>query len=249
MRVLTRRDSSKVLGVIPARFAAMRFPGKPLKKIMGRPMVQWVYEAALKALPRVIVATDDFRIRDAVKEFGGEVMLTPNTCTSGTDRMAYVAARVPAQYYVNIQGDEPMMNPETVKVAVDLAIKKKGISTAATTLRPEERDDKSAVKVIVGGNDQAIYFSRGMIPTMAHGVTESSPTYKHLGIYVYPKAALKQFVRWPQADLEKTEKLEQLRALHFGAPIYVALTRYDSIGVDTPADLAKVTALMKREKS
>ncbi len=234
-----------VLGVIPARYASTRLPGKPLAKILGVPMVQRVYEAAKKALPRVVVATDDARVQQAVKSFGGEVLMTPESCQSGTERMAYVAKKISASYYVNVQGDEPLIHPDSISAAVRLSIKMKGISTAATELLAEDRANPSAVKVILGSGARAIYFSRTMIPYAAHGVTAASPSYKHLGLYVYPRAALLKFVGWKATELEQTEKLEQLRALYYGAPIYVALTPHDSIGVDTPEDLTRVEEILK----
>lgn len=246
MKKIKKISSFKsVLGVIPARYASTRLPGKPLAEICGVPMVQRVYEAAQKALPRVVVATDDVRVQNAVKSFGGEVLMTPTSCQSGTERMAFVAKKISATYYVNVQGDEPLIHPETISVAVKLAIKMRGISTAATTLGKEDQTNPSAVKVILGSDARAIYFSRTMIPYAAHGVTSVSPTYKHLGLYVYPRAVLLRFVGWKATGLEQTEKLEQLRALYYGEPIYVALTPHDSIGVDTPEDLARVEKILK----
>jgi len=241
------REFNRVLGVIPARYASTRLPGKPLAKIMGRPMVEWVYEAAKKVLPQVLVATDDYRIRDAVKGFGGDAMLTPNDCTSGTDRMAFVASKIPASYYVNIQGDEPLMNSETIRETTKLAMKKRGVATAATNLKEEEKQDPSAVKVVLDANGRALYFSRSLIPYEAHGATKGRPALKHLGLYVYPRAQLMKFVKWAPTELEQTEKLEQLRALYHGLPIYVCVTAHDSIGVDTPLDLKRVTELMKKK--
>lgn len=245
MSMKIKKFNKSVLGVIPSRFASTRLPGKPLVLIHGKPMVQWVYESAKKVLSNVVVATDDRRVFDAVKSFGGEVLMTPASCASGTDRMAAVARKIHATYYVNIQGDEPMMNPQTIFETVSLAIQKKSVATAAITFPPKESNNPSAVKVILGENKQAIYFSRAMIPYQAHGVTKPLMPLKHLGLYVYPKKSLFQFVKWAPSELEKTEKLEQLRALHHGMPIYVTHTRFDSIGVDTPADLKKVSALLK----
>lgn len=235
-----------VIGVIPARYASTRLPAKPLALILGKPMVQWVYEAAQKALPRVIVATDDKRIAEAVGRFGGQSMLTPTFLQSGTERMAWVARKLRAEYYVNIQGDEPMIHPKTIRAAVQMALKKRNIATVATTLHSRDFQKISVVKVVVGAQNQAIYFSRAPIPCVAHGVLKPMSPYKHLGIYVYPKHQLQQFVRWKPTPLELTEKLEQLRALYYGAPIFVALTPYDSIGVDTPSDLKSVSQLLSR---
>jgi 3-deoxy-manno-octulosonate cytidylyltransferase (CMP-KDO synthetase) len=230
-----------VLGVIPARFASTRLPGKPLALINGRPMVEWVYRSAKNVLSHVVVATDDKRVEAAVKKFGGDVCMTSPKCNSGTDRMKEVASRRHAKFYVNIQGDEPMMKPATIRDAVKLAIRKKAISTAATHLEKEHVDDPSAVKVVVDKDGRALYFSRSMIPYAAHGVTKPLAGLKHLGLYVYPKEQLFKFARLKPTQLEQTEKLEQLRALYNGMSIYVAYTPFDSIGVDTPADLKRVS--------
>lgn len=232
---------NSVLGVIPARYASTRLPGKPLAMIHGRPMVEWVYRSASNVLSRVVVATDDKRVENAVKKFGGDVCMTSPRCNSGTDRMKEVATRRLAAFYVNIQGDEPMMRPATIRDAVKLAIAKKAIATAATSLHKEHESDPSSVKVVVDKTGRAMYFSRSMIPFTAHGVEKSLPGLKHLGLYVYPRKQLFEFARLKPTLLEQTEKLEQLRALYNAMPIYVAFTPFDSIGVDTPADLKRVT--------
>ncbi len=228
-----------VLGVIPARYASSRLPGKPLATVLGRPLVEWVHSAARRALDRVVVATDDDRIVRVVHGFGGKAVMTPRTCRSGTDRMAFVARKIKARYYVNIQGDEPMMNAGTIRAAVRLAKENKGIATAATNLKPEDRQNPNAVKVVVGENARALYFSRSMVPHSGRGL-------KHLGLYVYPRAMLLKFVRLRPTALEQTEKLEQLRALYYGLPIYVAFSQHDSVGVDTPNDLKRVRKRMER---
>ena len=228
----------KVLGVIPARFASVRLPGKPLALILGKPMIQWVWESASKALERVIVATDDKRVFDAVAEFGGEAMMTPASLPSGTDRMAWVARKISADYYVNVQGDEPLMKPQTMRDAVALAIRKKAIATPAMRLK-EGFGDPNVVKVVIDKDGRALYFSRAPIPYPRDGKLELPPL-KHLGLYVYPKAQLQKFVSLRPTALEKTEKLEQLRALHHGLPIFISLTAHDSIGVDTAPDVRAV---------
>lgn len=236
----------RVWGVIPSRYASTRLPAKPLAMIHGKPMVQRVYEAASRALEHVVVATDDTRIVNAVKRFGGKVILTPKNINSGTERMEWVSRKLPAQYYVNIQGDEPMIHPHTIRSALKLAVQNKAIATSATPLKKADMLNPSAVKVIVGARRQAIYFSRAPIPYVAHGVDRPLRALKHLGLYVYPKDQLRQFVKWAPPALEQTEKLEQLRALYYGASIYVAFTTHDSIGVDTLADLKKVSRLLSR---
>lgn len=237
--------NKSVIGVIPARYASTRLPGKPLATILGKPMVEWVYRSAKKALSRVIVATDDRRVAEAVRRFGGEAMLTPASCLSGTDRVACVARKIRASYYVNVQGDEPLMHPDTIRAAVKLAVKNKAIATASTRLLAKDRANPSAVKVVTDYSRKALYFSRATIPARAHGVSRWPKSEKHLGLYVYPKALLLRFVKHRPTALEKTEKLEQLRALFYGLPIYVAMTPHDSTGVDTPADLRSIVRTMR----
>jgi 3-deoxy-manno-octulosonate cytidylyltransferase (CMP-KDO synthetase) len=236
------------LGVIPARYASTRLPGKPLAPILGRPMVEWVHRAASRALPNIVVATDDKRVADVVKKFGGRVCMTSKSCQSGTDRMREVAGKISAQYYVNIQGDEPMMNASTIRDAVKLAIAKKSISTAATSLEPRDESNPAAVKVVLDRDGRALYFSRSLLPFKAHGVEDGLSPLKHLGLYVYPRASLIKFASLKPTKLERTEKLEQLRALYNGMPIYVAYTAHDSVGVDTPADLKAVIKKLRSKK-
>lgn len=236
---------SSVLGVIPARYAAKRFPGKPLANILGRPMVEWVMRAAKKALPNVVVATDDARIAKAVARAGGKALLTPRSCRSGTERMAHVAKKIRADFYVNIQGDEPMMHAETLRAAVALAKKRKAIATAVTDLDRKDFINPNVVKVAVGAGGRALYFSRAPVPYPRDGAGGTRPL-KHIGVYVYPRKELLKFVALPATSLERTEMLEQLRALYHGMPIYVAKTRFDSIGVDTPKDLKRVAARLKK---
>lgn len=231
-------SKTNVLGVIPARFASVRLPGKPLAKILGKPMIQWVWESASRALDQVVVATDDKRVADAVTAFGGVAMMTPASCQSGTDRMAHVAKKIDAAFYVNIQGDEPLMHPSTVRGAVALAIRENAIATPAMKLT-EGFGDPNVVKVVVDRDNRALYFSRAPIP-FPRDKELFCPPLKHLGLYVYPKAMLRAFVALKPTALERTEKLEQLRALVNGLPIFVSLTPHDSIGVDTKPDLLAV---------
>lgn len=227
--------NKNVIGVIPARYGSTRLPGKPLASISGHPMIEWVYLAARSVLKRVIVATDDKRIFECVKRFGGEVLMTPKSCPSGTDRMAHVARKIKAKYYVNIQGDEPLIHTLTIEKTVRLAVKNKSVATAATFLKGSDENDPHVVKVVVDKLGRALYFSRNFLPT----------ALKHMGLYVYPRKILLDFVRLKPAEAEKIERLEQLRALVNGIPIYVALSGYDSIGVDTKEDLKKVSKHLK----
>lgn len=229
-----RPGFKSVLGVIPARYGATRLPGKPLADIAGKPLVQWVYENARRALPNVVVATDDKRIADVVRGFGGEAMLTPESCKSGTDRMAWVARRRPAAYYANVQGDEPLLAGTVIRKSVELALKRKAVTTAVGPLDANEQNNPNVVKAVLGENDRAIYFSRSFIP-YPRGQADGAH-WKHVGLYVYPKARLFQFVKLKPPAMEKLEMLEQLRAIYHGMPIYVARTDYRGFGVDTPQD-------------
>ena len=250
--------SNKVIAVIPARYASTRLPAKPLADIHGKPMIQWVYERVKKsrAVDQVIVATDDTRILEKVKSFGGECLMTSDSCQSGTDRVAEVATKIPGDIYVNVQGDEPLMSSRAIELAVGLVTSGRfKMSTVATPIQgPKDLTDLSVVKVIVDQSGRAIYFSRLPIPyTRVESPktehTEGNPSpylcKRHVGLYVYDKATLAQFASWPITDLERAESLEQLRALHHGLPIGVADSDFLSIGVDTPEDLEKVRSLLK----
>jgi 3-deoxy-manno-octulosonate cytidylyltransferase (CMP-KDO synthetase) len=243
--------TSSVVAVIPARHASTRFPGKPLALIAGKPMVRWVYEAARRVLPRVIVATDDKRILDFIRGLGGEAMMTSESCRSGTDRVAEVARRVRAKVYLNIQGDEPLMSSETVRRVLALhEDPRTAMGTAATKLPDGDWKDPNVVKVLCDKSGRAIYFSRAPLPYFRDGAPRRVPpeVRKHLGIYSYAAPVLRRFVAWPEAFLERAERLEQLRALANGVAIRVAETPDDSIGVDVPAD-AKRAALLLRKRA
>ena len=239
----------KTLGVIPARYGAQRFPGKPLVLIAGKPLVQRVYEQARQArhLDRVVVATDDTRIADAVQKFGGEFVMTPTSCPSGTDRAAEVARQLDCDRIVNIQGDEPLMRPEMIDQLVDGL----GDSDMATLARPidsaEILADPNNVKVVFAHNGNALYFSRHPIP-FVRDTGAPAKHFRHLGIYAYQRQFLLKFVQLPQSALERAEKLEQLRALENGFTIKVLVTPYDSVGVDTPADVPRVEAILRNNK-
>ena len=237
-----------IIGVIPARFASVRFPGKPLSPLAGKPRVLHVWEAArsAKRLDRVVVATDDSRIADCVRDAGGEAMLTSPAAQSGTDRVAEVARTIPADAYVNLQGDEPLMPGENVDRVVEtlLAGDRRAIATLAILAPPEAAGDPNTVKVAVARDGRALYFSRSAIPFYRNGV----PAYrKHLGIYAYRAAALAEVAALPPSPLEQAESLEQLRWLEAGYTIWVGEAAGDSIGVDTPADLAEAERRLKKE--
>ncbi len=235
-----------IIGVIPARFASIRFPGKPLAPLAGRPMVLHVWEAArsAKRLDRVVVATDDERIAACVREAGGEARMTSAEAKSGTDRVAEVARSLPADAYVNLQGDEPLMPGENVDRAVEtlLAGDGRSIATLAVPASSADAADPNAVKVAAAPDGRALYFSRSAIPFFRNG----SPAYrKHLGIYAYRANVLAEIAKLPPSPLERAESLEQLRWLEAGYTIWVGEAAGDSIGVDTPADLADAERRLK----
>jgi 3-deoxy-manno-octulosonate cytidylyltransferase (CMP-KDO synthetase) len=246
----------KILGVIPARFASTRFPGKPLHLIAGKPLIQWVVEQCQKAhsLSRVIVATDDTQIFEVAQGFCDVEMTRPEH-PSGTDRIAEVAERHECDALVNIQGDEPLIDPAVID-QVAKGLNNAEMSTAATRIRDSlEYDNPNAVKVVVNRAGQALYFSRRTIPYLrdrANSPVESQfttfPFLKHLGIYGYRRETLLRLVRFPISALESAEKLEQLRALDNGIAISVAQVDYDSIGVDVPADAQRVERILLEGK-
>ncbi len=242
-----------ILGIIPARYASTRFPGKPLHPIAGKPLLQHVVEQCKKAwaLSEIIVATDDGRIRDVAQKFC-RVEMTSTEHPSGSDRIAEVAARCKCDGVVNIQGDEPLIDPEVIN-QVAAALTDNEMSTAATPVRnPEEYDNPNVVKVVVNAAGRALYFSRRTIPYLRDAASRSVaeqlaafPFLKHLGIYGYQRATLLRLVKYPVSALEQAEKLEQLRALENGIHIAVVKVNYDSVGVDTPEDVVKVERFLK----
>jgi 3-deoxy-manno-octulosonate cytidylyltransferase (CMP-KDO synthetase) len=236
----------KIIGIIPARYSATRLPGKPLADICGKPLIQYVYEQAKKSglLEDVIVATDDERILEAVEEFGGKAVMTSPSHPSGTDRCAEVARQIDCDFVINIQGDEPLIPPEVIdKVAEALMESDEEIpmTSAATIANEEERENSNVVKVVTDQKGIALYFSRSPIPFYRNQV---APTLRHIGIYGYRKDFLLKFVSLPQTPLEKTESLEQLRALEHGFKIRIVLVDYSPVGVDTPEDLERVRKLL-----
>jgi 3-deoxy-manno-octulosonate cytidylyltransferase (CMP-KDO synthetase) len=243
----------KIIGIVPARYASSRFPGKPLAPIAGKPLIQHVVEQCQKAKPlsEVIVATDDARIADTVKKFC-RVEMTRADHPSGTDRIAEVAARCKCDAVVNVQGDEPLIDPAVID-AVAGALAQNEMSTAATVIKnPAELDNPNVVKVVVNAAGRALYFSRRTIPYLREAANRpvneqlaAFPFLKHLGIYGYRRETLLRLVKFPVSPLEAAEKLEQLRALESGIQIAVVKVDYDSVGVDVPEDVVKVEKLLR----
>jgi 3-deoxy-manno-octulosonate cytidylyltransferase (CMP-KDO synthetase) len=250
-----------IVAIIPARFGSTRLPGKPLSDIQGKPMIQHVYERASRAacLDRVLVATDHERIAAAVLAFGGEVVMTSPAHASGTDRLAEVAQAIDAEVVVNVQGDEPLLDPLAIETAVAAIKADPEVPMATLSLPltdPEEMLSPSVVKVVVDEAGDALYFSRSPIPFVrsaagdpqgrARAAMDLGLARKHVGLYVYRREALMRFAALPASPLEEAEELEQLRALHHGMRIRVAPLRAGAWGlaVDTPQDLERVRALL-----
>lgn len=241
-----------VVGIIPARYASTRFPGKPLALIAGRPLIQHVVQRcqAARSLKEVVVATDDPRIARVASAFG-RVEMTRADHPSGSDRIAEVAARLRCDAVVNIQGDEPLIDPAVID-RVAGALGGAEMSTAATRLVDVEAfESPNVVKVVVSASGTALYFSRRTIPYVRDAASRSKveqlaafPFLKHLGIYGYRRETLLRLVAFPVSPLENAEKLEQLRALENGIPIAVVTVTYDSVGVDVPEDVARVEAIL-----
>lgn len=247
---------AKVIAIIPARYHSNRFEGKPLAPILGKPMIQHVVERARQVdlLSRVVVATDDRRIFDAVKSFGGEVVMTRPDHASGTDRLAEAAELMDISEHdivVNIQGDQPLFPAAVVRQVAGPMLEDPALPMSTLIykiVRPQEIDDPNHVKTVFDRHGNALYFSRASIPFQRNPDETGKPTYyKHLGFYAYRKGFLLTFVSLPEGEWEKFEKLEQLRALEYGYTIRVVLTEYDSIEVDTPKDIERVEELLRNE--
>ncbi len=242
----------KIAGIIPARWASTRFPGKPLAEIGGKTMIRRVYEQCLKcdALTRVIVATDDERIAGEVEGFGGTVLMTSPHHTSGTERCCETVELLEQrgenfEAVINIQGDEPFIDPQQItQVALLLQKSNAGIATLIKKIdAPEMLSNPNVVKVVVANDGKALYFSRAAIPFMRIGKDEKPENhlfYRHVGIYGYRTEVLKKLVSLPEGLLEQAEKLEQLRWLEHGFSVFTGITDFESIAVDTPEDLSKI---------
>jgi 3-deoxy-manno-octulosonate cytidylyltransferase (CMP-KDO synthetase) len=238
----------KSIIVIPARYGSTRFPGKSLARIQGRPMIQWVWEAASRSrlAEGVIVATDDDRIADTAAKFGADVIMTRKSHRSGTDRMAEVAEKIPARLYINVQGDEPMLAAHAVDDLIRAMLENPRVPIGTLAHRIESEEEwrsPEVVKVVADRHGEALYFSRSPLP-FQRSFDPTTPLLRHVGIYAFRAKALATFVSLKPSALEMAEGLEQLRALEHGLAIQLIETKYRCLGVDTPADLARVeTAL------
>ena len=245
-------NDPQVVVVIPSRYAATRLPGKPLVNLAGKPMVQRVYEQAKLAqtVHRVLVATDDQRIVDAVLAFGGEARMTRSDHRTGTERIAEVAAHEPGDVFVNVQGDEPLINPVAIDTAVAALLEDSPaqIATVATPIRHvPDIMDPNVVKTVLDFDSNALYFSRAPIPWVRDTQQKVHVKYwKHLGLYVFQRDALLEYPTLPQGELEKIEQLEQLRWLENGWKIRVAEVEHDAVSVDAPEDVTRVEKLLQK---
>jgi 3-deoxy-manno-octulosonate cytidylyltransferase (CMP-KDO synthetase) len=248
----------KFLGIIPARYASTRFPGKPLADMVGKPMIQRVYEQVQDGIDRLYVATDDSRIETAVKKFGGNVVMTSTHHRSGTDRCFEAFTQIGGNYdiIINIQGDEPFIQPEQIELLKNCF--ETPDTQIATLVKPFntscdfEKDlaNPNSPKVVINQNMEALYFSRSVIPYIRDKEYAKWPGshtfYKHIGLYAYKADILKEIVQLPQSTLELAENLEQLRWLANGYKIKVAITQLETFGIDTPEDLEKALAFFAR---
>jgi 3-deoxy-manno-octulosonate cytidylyltransferase (CMP-KDO synthetase) len=237
--------SHRVIAVIPARLTSARLPRKVLLPIAGRPMLGWVYRAAIacKRLERVLIATDSNEVAAYANSEGWPSIMTSPTLASGTDRVHAVSTLVDADIYVNIQGDEPLLRPEHIDALLRPFERSSAeVTTLSTPCAPEEISNPNAVKVVTTSDGRAMYFSRATIPYHRDGATECQ---KHLGLYAYRKSALQRFAALPPSPLERAERLEQLRLLENGISVYVEQTAFDTIGVDTEEDRAAVERILR----
>jgi len=241
----------RVVGIIPARYASSRFPGKPLVDLKGKSMIQRVYEGAKKStmLSKVIVATDDQRIFDAVQAFGGEVMMTSDEHTTGTDRCGEVANTVEADVIINIQGDEPLVDFRQLDQLCS-AFKDEAVQIATLGIKnvsEEDRNNPNRIKIILDKNEDALYFSRSAIPNTDNSKAEVKREFdyfRHIGLYAYKKSTLNELIRLEPTTLEKIESLEQLRWLYHGYKVRVVETTIETPNIDVPEDIEKVLSAL-----
>ena len=241
-------DKMKIIGVIPARYQSSRFPGKPLALILGKPMIWWVYQQCIKVpeLDEVYVATDDERIYKTCEQLGMHVVMTSEQCHTGTDRVGEVAEKIAGDLFVNIQGDEPLIEPQMISDVIGIF---RDETVYYGSLRKQITDEEeisaqSTVKVVVDKNEDALYFSRSVIPSNVKD-GRLARVYRHVGIYAYKREFLQTFIQLPPTELEAGEGLEQLRALENGYKLRVHKTQFDTIGVDLPEHIPMVEALIR----
>ena len=244
----------KIVGIIPARYASSRFEGKALADILGKPMVQHVYERASRAktLHEVIVATDDRRIYDAVAGFGGKVVMTSPDCPTGTERVVAVAETLDCDVVANIQGDEPLLEPAVIDQMIQPFLDNSAVQISTLKQRVEDETDyrdPNVVKVVTDLEGFALYFSRASIPgNLSNHWIQTNPSYRHVGLYAYRRDRLLEFTKWDRTPYENSEGLEQLRFLEHGVRIRVVETEHTLIGVDVPADLERVLEILKSRR-
>jgi 3-deoxy-manno-octulosonate cytidylyltransferase (CMP-KDO synthetase) len=236
------------VAIIPSRLGSTRLPRKPLREILGKPMIQRVYEAACacRGLSDVIIATDSDEILELCRRHGWKARMTSEACRSGTDRVREVACSVRADIYVNVQGDEPLARPEHLDALLSVMRPGVEVGTVYTPCAAEDVENPNAVKIVTALNGRALYFSRATIP-FDRDHRGDLRYFKHLGFYAYTAQALEQFCLWPESELELSERLEQLRFLDHGVDIYAAETPFDTVGVDTEDDLRRVEQILHRE--
>lgn len=237
-----------LLVVVPARIGSTRLPEKPLIKICGKTLIEWVLTAVKKVTDNVIVATDSPKVLEVAERVGVSGKLTPSELPSGTDRVYYASREEPFPFVINIQGDEPFIEREHIEAVYEKLKEGASFSTAATPFKSlEDVENPSNVKVVVDGKGRALYFSRSPIPFVRDSNPKPENYLKHIGIYGYRKEALERFVSWEKGKLEELEKLEQLRILENGEDIYVSVVNKDSFGIDTREDL-KLAEKILRER-
>jgi len=237
----------KIVAVIPARLASTRLPRKMLREIAGEPLLARVYQGVRRALSldEVVVATDSEEILRFCEQQRFAVRMTSAAYRSGTERVHEISTAMPADVYLNVQGDEPLTRPEHIESLIAVMRNPEvAVGTLKTPAAGVDINNPSAVKVVTGGDGRALYFSRATIPHDRDGIRPQY--YKHLGFYGYRKPALDKFVSWPESSLERSERLEQLRFLENGVPIYVAETPFDTVGVDTEEDLRRVEEILRK---
>ena len=242
----------KIIGVIPARYKSSRFPGKPLVDICGKPMIYWVYQQAgkVKEFDKVYIATDDERIREACEQYNMDVIMTSDKHQTGSDRVAEVATKVEGDLFVNVQGDEPVINPEMIRQVISIFLEDSEVyfgSLKKEITDPEEIKAASTVKVVTDDNGDAMYFSRSIIPSNIKD-GKLARIFRHVGIYAYKRDFLLKFTNMEQTELELGEGIEPLRAMQHGYKIRLKETEYSSIGVDYPEHVALVEKVI-REKN